>query len=131
MSPTSDISCVMLTFSLRSGIGKDLALAALARGDKVIATARGRTVSKLDDLKKAGAATLELDVTSPLEKIHEAAKEAIGFYGQVDVVVNNAGMGVCFTHPKDVVEKFGRVHGSRRSRGSFVSPPYLCGPEVS
>ena len=74
-----------------SGIGRDLALAALARGDKVIATARGRTVSKLEDLKNAGAATLELDVTSPLPKLHEVAKEAIGIYGQVDVLVNNAG----------------------------------------
>ncbi|KAJ2921724.1 hypothetical protein H1R20_g15370, partial [Candolleomyces eurysporus] len=74
-----------------SGLGRDLALAALARGDKVIATARGRTVSKLEDLKTAGAATLELDVTSPLEKLHEAAKEAVNIYGKIDVLVNNAG----------------------------------------
>lgn len=75
----------------RSGIGRELALAALARGDKVIATARGRTVSKLEDLKQAGASTLELDVTSPLEKLHDVAKEAIAFYGKVDILVNNAG----------------------------------------
>ena len=73
-------------------------------------------MSKLDDLKKAGAATLDLDVTSPLEKLHEAAKEAIAFYGQVDVVVNNAGKGVSLIAPIDAAEvELLRVHGSRGS----------------
>ncbi|KAJ3523754.1 hypothetical protein NMY22_g11298 [Coprinellus aureogranulatus] len=90
-TPEMSTPLVWLITGTSSGIGRDLALAALARGDKVIATGRGRSISKLDDLKKAGAATLELDVTSPLEKLHEAAKEAIDFYGQVDVLVNNAG----------------------------------------
>jgi NAD(P)-dependent dehydrogenase (short-subunit alcohol dehydrogenase family) len=48
-------------------------------------------VTKLEDLKNAGAATLELDVTSPLEKLHQAAKEAVSIYGRVHVLVNNAG----------------------------------------
>ncbi|KAF5335527.1 hypothetical protein D9611_012141 [Ephemerocybe angulata] len=74
-----------------SGIGRELAFFALARGDKVIATARGRNISKLDDLKAAGAATMELDVTSPLDKLNDVAREAIAFYGRVDVLVNNAG----------------------------------------
>lgn len=85
----------------RSGIGRELALAALARGDKVIATARGRTVSKLDDLNQAGASALELDVTSPLDRLHEVAKEAIAFYGKVDVLVNNAGTEYYSASPVD------------------------------
>ncbi|KAJ3540276.1 hypothetical protein NMY22_g4365 [Coprinellus aureogranulatus] len=75
----------------RAGIGKELALEALTRGDKVIATARGRSVAKLDELRSKGAATLELDVAAPLDTIHASAKEALAIYGRVDVLVNNAG----------------------------------------
>lgn len=34
---------------------------------------------------------MELDVTSPLDKLNDVAREAIAFYGRVDVLVNNAG----------------------------------------
>ena len=72
-------------------MGRDLALAALKRGDKVIATARARSISKLDDLKAQGADTIELDVTSPLPSLHEVAKKAVAIHGGIDVLVNNAG----------------------------------------
>ncbi|KAH7923192.1 NAD(P)-binding protein [Leucogyrophana mollusca] len=82
---------VWLITGTSSGIGRDLTLAALKRGDKVIATARGRSISKLGDLKAQGADVLELDVTAPLENLQKIAEEAIRFHGRVDVVVNNAG----------------------------------------
>lgn len=66
-------------------------MAALKRGDKVIATARGRSISKLDDLKAQGADTLQLDVNASLQDIQEVAKQAVAIHGRVDVVVNNAG----------------------------------------
>jgi len=66
-------------------------LEALSCGDKVIATTRGRSFSKLSDLKEKGAAILELDVTDSIDTLKKAAKEALGMYGRVDVVVNNAG----------------------------------------
>lgn len=75
----------------RSGIGHTLTLAALARGDKVIATARGRSLAQLDTLQKAGAEVLELDVTAPLEDLRKIAENALAIYGRVDVLVNNAG----------------------------------------
>lgn len=68
-----------------------MTLAVLERGDKVIATARGRSISKLDDLEAQGADILELDVTSSLDSLHEFAKKAINIHGHVDVLVNNAG----------------------------------------
>ncbi|THH32517.1 hypothetical protein EUX98_g1704 [Antrodiella citrinella] len=82
---------VWLITGTSSGFGRDLTLEALKRGDKVIATARARSLSKLSDLKKAGADVLELDVTDPLDKLHEVAKKAVKIHGRVDVVVNNAG----------------------------------------
>ena len=38
-----------------------------------------------------GAATPELDVTSPLSELHAVAAKAVAIYGHIDVVVNNAG----------------------------------------
>ena len=64
----------------------------MSRGDKVIATGRAKSISKVADLKKAGADVLELDVTDPIEKLHEFAKRAIQLHGRVDVLVNNAGL---------------------------------------
>ncbi|KAK7459578.1 hypothetical protein VKT23_009560 [Stygiomarasmius scandens] len=67
-----------------TGLGRDLTLLALKRGDKVIATARGRSLSKLEELKSQGADTLELDVGWPLERLQQAAKEAVGIHGRID-----------------------------------------------
>lgn len=75
----------------RSGIGKELSLALLERGDKVISTTRLRSLPKLTELKEKGAATLELDVTDPLSELHKVAAKAVAIYGRIDVLVNNAG----------------------------------------
>ena len=80
-----------------SGFGKRLVISALARGDRVIATARS-----LDKLKSAlgnlnsefqnRIRFLQLDVTDGEEKIKNAIDEAAAFWGRIDVLVNNAGL---------------------------------------
>lgn len=79
----------------RSGIGYELALAALRRGDKVIATTRQRSLAQLEsdtELKKFdNAAVLEMDVTASLDDLKNRAEKAVSIFGRVDVVVNNAG----------------------------------------
>ncbi|KAI0265352.1 short chain dehydrogenase [Gloeopeniophorella convolvens] len=82
---------VWLITGTSSGIGRDLTLAALQRGDSVIATSRARSLGQLVALKEKGADVLELDVTSPLETLHGIAKQAVAIHGHIDVVVNNAG----------------------------------------
>ncbi|KAL4248327.1 Short-chain Dehydrogenase/Reductase (SDR) [Abortiporus biennis] len=82
---------VWLITGTSSGFGRDLTLAALRRGDKVIATGRAKSINRLADLKAAGADVLELDVTAPLEDLRQIAKQAISLHGRIDVVVNNAG----------------------------------------
>ncbi|KAA1475263.1 NAD(P)-binding protein [Dentipellis sp. KUC8613] len=74
-----------------SGLGRLLTLEALARGDKVIATARPRSLAKLDDLAQRGADVLALEVTAPLEELKAVAAKAAAIHGRIDVLVNNAG----------------------------------------
>jgi len=75
------------------GFGREWAIAALDRGDQVAATARD--VSSLDDLAaRHGEAILpiQLDVTGR-DACCAAVRQAHGHFGQLDVVVNNAGYG--------------------------------------
>ncbi|HKH41738.1 MAG TPA: oxidoreductase [Solirubrobacterales bacterium] len=77
-----------------SGLGRELAIAALERGDRVVATAR-----ELDALREVArrsperVVATELDVTNP-RQAHEAAKAAMEEFGSIDVLVNNAGFGL-------------------------------------
>ena len=75
------------------GFGREWAIAALDRGDKVAATARN--TASLDDLvDKFGDAILpiQLDVTDRGADF-AAVKQAHDHFGRLDVVVNNAGYG--------------------------------------
>jgi NADP-dependent 3-hydroxy acid dehydrogenase YdfG len=72
-----------------SGFGKYMAVEALSRGHKVIASAR--SASKIADLRDKGADTVALDVTAPLPEIQKVAKEANDKYGYITHLVNAAG----------------------------------------
>jgi NAD(P)-dependent dehydrogenase (short-subunit alcohol dehydrogenase family) len=75
------------------GFGREWAIAALERGDRVAATARD--TSSLDDLVAAHGErilALELDVTDRAA-VFEAVARAHEHFGTLDVVVNNAGYG--------------------------------------
>jgi NAD(P)-dependent dehydrogenase (short-subunit alcohol dehydrogenase family) len=75
------------------GFGREWAIVALDRGDKVAATARD--TSSLDDLaEKYGDALLpiQLDVTDR-DSDFAAVKQAHDHFGRLDIVVNNAGYG--------------------------------------
>ena len=77
-----------------SGFGRCVVEEAVARGDRVIATARDpRSLEELVARSKGYVRALKLDVTRPAE-IASAVPEAIATFGQVDVVVNNAGYSV-------------------------------------
>jgi NADP-dependent 3-hydroxy acid dehydrogenase YdfG len=72
-----------------SGFGEQFIRSILARGDKAIAA--GRDVSHLNAPKEAGAAVLELDIVAKQPVLVTKIQEAIGFFGGIDVLVNNAG----------------------------------------
>ena len=75
------------------GFGREWTEAALERGDTVAATARNlATLGPLVETYGAGVLPLQLDVTDR-EADFEAVKKAADHFGQLDVVVNNAGYG--------------------------------------
>jgi NAD(P)-dependent dehydrogenase (short-subunit alcohol dehydrogenase family) len=75
------------------GFGREWAIAALERGDKVAATARN-TATLADLVEKYGDALLpiQLDVTDR-DADFAAVKQAHDRFGRLDIVVNNAGYG--------------------------------------
>jgi NAD(P)-dependent dehydrogenase (short-subunit alcohol dehydrogenase family) len=76
-----------------TGFGRELAKEALTQGYNVVVTARN-----IDDVKDIVAAypdsalAVTLDVTDPAQ-ITTSVKTAIERFGQIDVLVNNAGIG--------------------------------------
>ncbi len=74
-----------------SGFGRALAEEVLAKGDRVVATARKPEV--LQDLVEKypdSARAVKLDVMN-LEDVKSAIREAVEQFGRIDVLVNNAG----------------------------------------
>ena len=76
-----------------SGFGRSLTEAVLAKGDKVVATTRHP--EEIEDLVKQYTDTVKvvrLDITDK-EEIGKAIDTALQTFGQIDVLVNNAGFG--------------------------------------
>ncbi|CAA7268728.1 unnamed protein product [Cyclocybe aegerita] len=137
---------VWLITGASSGLGRQVALEALNRGDKVIATARPTSVAKLADLKDQGADVLELDVTAPLEVLHEVAKKAAAIHGRIDALVNTAGYILIGpmeeTTPQETLEQFnanvfGALNVTRavlpymreKKTGTIIFAGSICGLE--
>ncbi|KAF9494389.1 NAD(P)-binding protein [Pleurotus eryngii] len=101
---------VWLITGCSAGFGRRLVYSALARGDKVIATAR--SLSKIEDLsenpfvedKADNLRLLALDVTAGFAVIKEILDKANKIWGRIDVLVNNAGYGVPATIEEGGVE---------------------------
>ena len=84
---------VWLVTGCSTGFGRELVKQLLSRGYKVVITARD--TSKIKDLAigyETSSLVLPLDVTNP-DQIAHAVQAAEAKFGQVDVLVNNAGYG--------------------------------------
>src|ERR1700751_705585 len=80
-----------------SGFGRKLAEAVLAKGDRVVATARKvETLADLEQQYPQHARAVRLDVTDS-SRVKAAIQAAIDAFGRLDVLVNNAGYGLLGT----------------------------------
>ena len=87
------LSKVWLVTGSGSGLGRNIAEAVLASGDRLVATARDPR--RLDDLVKRYGdqiRTAPLDVADE-KAAYDAVRVAEDAFGRLDVVVNNAGYG--------------------------------------
>ena len=94
MDETKTSSRVWLITGCSRGLGAALAAAVLARGQRVIATARHPSV--LDEIVGRHPDTcriLALDV-SDASQVKAVVAEAVSIFGRIDVLVNNAGYGL-------------------------------------
>ncbi|KAL8731490.1 MAG: hypothetical protein Q9181_004277 [Wetmoreana brouardii] len=82
-------SRVWLITGCSSGFGQEIATAALAYGERVVATARDP--AKLKDLESRGAMVIALDVLADDGELKKTVAKIIERTGQIDVLVNNAG----------------------------------------
>ena len=102
--PFSFSPSLPLVVGTSSGLGLALVRRVLARGDRVIATARARAgqfaealLSLTDEWRdeeeeeEDRVRLLELDVSAPFAEVRRQAEAAIAMWGRVDVLVNNAG----------------------------------------
>jgi len=74
-----------------SGLGEEFVRQVIARGDRVIASARNNAQERLLSLKEIGAAVVDLDVTLSQKELDFKIAEALEIYGGIDVLVNAAG----------------------------------------
>ncbi|MHC1560555.1 oxidoreductase [Actinomycetospora sp. C-140] len=92
-TPQDGAGTVWLITGTSTGFGRAIARAALARGHRVVATARKESdVADLAAEAPERVRTAALDVTDP-DAITAAVDHAVGEFGRIDVVVNNAGYG--------------------------------------
>ncbi len=77
-----------------SGFGRALSRAVLARGERVVATARDlAAVTDLLAIAPDRVLTARLDVTDP-PSVRAAVAAALATFGRIDVLVNNAAYGL-------------------------------------
>ena len=84
---------VWLITGCSSGFGREIASAALGAGHRVVVTARDlESVRGLVTDYQETSTLVRLDVTDD-ESVQAAVQSAIDAFGQIDVLVNNAGQG--------------------------------------
>ena len=84
---------VWLITGCSTGFGRELAKQLLEKGERVVVTARDAgKVQDLVEINEKNALAVALDVTDTAQ-VEAAVEKAEAHFGQIDVLVNNAGFG--------------------------------------
>ncbi|XP_006302904.2 uncharacterized protein LOC17895380 [Capsella rubella] len=124
---------VVLVTGASSGIGREICLDLGKAGCKIIAAARrvdrlNSLCSEINSFDSAGiqAAALELDVSSDGDTIQRAVKEAWEIFGNIDVLINNAGIRGNVKSSLDwSEEEWDKVFRTNLT-GSWLVSKYVC-----
>ena len=101
----------ILITGANGGFGKLTVNSLLSKGHNVAAAIRdieGRNRETANDFTKAGALVVEMDVTDT-DSVNSGVEKAVNHFGQLDVVVNNAGIGVMGMQEQFTVEDFHKL----------------------
>lgn len=94
MSANNNSSRVWLVTGAGRGLGRAFVEAALATGDRVVATVRQpEALAELEASYPDTLRHLQLDVRDR-QSVFTTVKEALALFGRIDVVINNAGYAV-------------------------------------
>lgn len=114
---------VMVITGSASGIGREFALLAARRGNKVLVNSRKRERldSVVTELEQIGSAYLavEADLRNPEQVDHMMASAAETF-GRIDILINNAA-GLFFSHTENM-----SANGWRTVLDTCLTTAFLC-----
>ncbi|MFF0580194.1 SDR family oxidoreductase [Streptosporangium saharense] len=102
------------------GLGRAFTLAALERGDRVVAASRSITPNDFGDRYGDRLLTLSLDVTDR-EAVFAAVDTAVKHFGHLDIVVNNAG-----TLSMGMVEEFTEAEARAQFEVNLFGAMWVC-----
>ncbi|WP_055481392.1 SDR family oxidoreductase [Sphaerimonospora mesophila] len=119
-TPTAVSSRTWFITGAGRGLGRAFALAALDRGDQVVAAARTVTRQDFDDRYGDRLLVLPLDVTDR-DAVFMAVNTAVEHFGRLDIVVNNAG-----NMSSGMIEEFTEAEARAQLEVNLFGAMWVC-----
>ncbi len=119
-TPTAVSSRTWFITGAGRGLGRAFALAALDRGDQVVAAARTVTRQDFDDRYGDRLLVLPLDVTDR-DAVFAAVNTAVEHFGRLDIVVNNAG-----NMSSGMIEEFTEAEARAQLEVNLFGAMWVC-----